>query len=135
MPETSVTLIVAALVLGVALFAWLVGRAISRRLEAVGQQLRAAGERLVNETPLLAARMGDQRADMAELSAATERALWSLSRFDERLDTVRAGLATRRVALDQDRARLVAARATIIRAKRAAQMLIKVIELRRAILG
>lgn len=135
MPEASVTLIVAALLFGVALFAWLVSRAISRRIMAVRTQLRVVDERLVNETPLLAARMGAQRADMAELSAATERALWSLARFDDRLDTVSAGLARRRVALDNDRARLIAARASIVRVRRTAQMLIKVIELRRAILG
>ena len=135
MPETSVTLIVAALLFGVALFALLVGVAISRRIGAVGRQLRTVDERLAHEAPLLAARMGAQRTDMAEVSAATERALWSLARFDERLDTVRAGLATRRVALDHDRTRLIAARATIVRAKRAAQMLIKMMELRRAITG
>ena len=129
------TLIVAALLFGVTLFAWLAGRAVSRRIAAVGTQLRVVDEWLVDETPLVGARMGAQRADMTELSAATERALWSLARFDERLDTVRAGLATRRVALDNDRTRLIAARTKILRAKRAAQMLIKVMGLRRAILG
>ena len=135
MPEATVTLFVAALLLTAALFAWLVGRAISRSLGAVRAQLRATDERLVNETPLLAARMGVQRVEMARVSAATERTLWSLARFDERLDTVRAGLATRRVALDHDRARLIAARATIVRVRRSAQMLIKLIELRRAFLA
>lgn len=135
MPETSATLIIAALLFGVALLAWFVGRAVTRRLDAVRTRLHAADERLVRETPLLAARMDAQRADLAELSAASERALWSLARFDEQLDTVRAGLATRRVALDHDRTRLIAARATIIRVRRSAQMLIKMMELRRAILG
>ena len=129
------TLIVAALLFGVALFALLAGRVISRRIGAVRTRLRTADERLANDTRVLAERMGAQRADLAEVSAATERALWSLARFDERLDTVSAGLATRRVALDYDRTRLIAARATIARAKRAAQMLIKMMELRRAITG
>ena len=129
------TLIVAALLFGVAIFALLAGRVISRRIGAVRTRLRAADERLANDTPLLAERMGAQRAALAEVSAATERALWSLARFDQRLDTVRAGLATRRFALDHDRTRLIAARATIARARRAAQMLIKIMELRRAITG
>lgn len=135
MPEASVTLIVAALLFAVALFAWLVARAISHSLGAVRAQLRAADDRLVNEAPLLAARMVVQRAELAKVSAASERALWSLSRFDERLDTARAALATRRVALDQDRVRLIAARATIVRVTRTAQMLIKMVGLRRAFLG
>jgi hypothetical protein len=135
MPETSLTLIVAALLFGVALFALFVGRTASRRLEAFSAKLRVADERLVNEAPALATRLGAQRAGLAQLSAATERGLWSVSRFDDRLDTVRAGLAMRRVALDRNRARLIAARATIVRVRRSAQMLIKVMELRRAILG
>jgi hypothetical protein len=135
MPDTTVTLIVAAFLFVVALFAWLTTRAISRRIGAITMQLRAADERLVNERPLLAGRMGAQRANLAELSAASERALWSLTRFDERLDTVRAGLVTRRIALNQDRTRLIAAHATLIRARRTAQRLIKMMELRRAITG
>ena len=135
MPDTSVTLIIAALLFAVALVAWLAGRVISRSIGAVTMQLRAADERLVKGAPLLAARMGARRADLAELSAATERALWSLTRFDERLDTVGTGLATRRVALDQDRTRLIAAHATLNRARRTAQRLIKIMELRRAITG
>jgi hypothetical protein len=135
MPETSLTLIVAALLFGVALFAWLIGRAVIHSLGALRQQLRAADERLVNETPLLAARMGAQRADMAELSAASERALWSLARFDGRLDTVRVGLAGHRVELDGARLRIVSAHATLARLRRRAQMLIKVMGLGRTILG
>jgi hypothetical protein len=135
MPATTVSLIVAALLLGVALVAWLIGRALSRRAGALSERLRTLDARLVHETPVLGARMGAQRTDLAAVSAATERALWSLSRFDERVDATRAGLATRRAAIQKDRARLIGARTTIIRARKSAQMIMKVLELRRAILG
>ena len=135
MPETSVTLIVAALLFGVALVALLVGRSISRRLGSLGKQLRAVDARLTHETPVLGARMGAQRAELARVSTATELALWSLSRFDERLDATRESLATRHAAVERDRARLIAARGKIIRVKKSAQMLMRVLELRRAILG
>jgi hypothetical protein len=135
MPEASVTLIVAALLFGMALLAAVVGVAVSRRLGAVGRQLRAADERLVNETPLLAARMGAQRAGMAELSAASERALWSLARLDERLDATRFSLAARRGELDSARLRIVTMHATLATARRRAQMLIKMMGLGRAFLG
>jgi hypothetical protein len=135
MPDTSVTLIVAAILFGVALAAFLIGRALGRRLGALGEGLRTADARIVHETGVLAAWMVLERTDLAAVSTATERALWSLSRFDERLDAARAGLAARRVATEEDRARLIGARTTIIRVKKSAQMVMKVLELRRAILG
>ena len=135
MPETSVTLIVATILFGVALVAWLVGRAVSRRLSALSEGLRAADARIVHEAPVMAARMGVARTDLAAVSTAAERALWSLSRFDERLDTARTGLAARRAAKDKDRARLIGARRTIIRVKKSARMVMRAIELRRVILG
>ena len=133
--DTGLTLIVAALMSAVALIALRLGRAVSDRLGDLGAHLRAVDARLVEDTPILAARMGAQRADLAAVSTATERALWSLSRFDERVDTARAGLASRHAAIEKDRARRLAARSTFIRAKKSAQMVLKVLELRRAFLG
>ncbi|MEO8626172.1 MAG: hypothetical protein ABI452_05670 [Candidatus Limnocylindrales bacterium] len=134
MPDTGLTLIVAALLSAVALSLRL-ARGMGTRLGELGGQLRAVDARLAQETPVLAAKMGAQRADLAALSAQTERALWSLARFDERVDAARAGLATRRAAIERDRARLGAARSTIIRAKKSARVVMKVLELRRAFLG
>jgi hypothetical protein len=74
------------------------------------------------------------RGELAAVSTATGRALWSLSRHDERTDHVREGLAVHRAAIDSDRARLSSTQATIIRAKTTAQLLMKVLKLRRAIL-
>jgi hypothetical protein len=62
-------------------------------------------------------------------------ALWSLSHFDERAEAARAALAGTRTALDNDRARLIAARGAIIRIKKSARMILRALELRRTILG
>jgi phosphoglycolate phosphatase-like HAD superfamily hydrolase len=133
--DTGLTLVVAALLFGVALVALRAGRAVSDRLGELGQQLRQVDTRLVEETPVLAAKLGAQRTDLAAVSTATERALWSLARFDERVDAARAGLASRQEALERDKARLIAARSMIIRAKKSARMVLKMLELRRAFLG
>ncbi|MDL2336089.1 MAG: hypothetical protein QFC55_08675 [Chloroflexota bacterium] len=135
MTDTGLILIVAALLFGFALIALRLGRGVSTRMGELGEQLRAVDARLVHETPVLAAKLGAQRADVAAVSTATERALWSLARFDERVDAARAGLATRHAAIERDQARLIAARSTIIRAKKSARMVMKVLELRRAFLG
>ncbi len=133
--DTGLTLIVAAMLFAVALVALRLGRGVSTRLGRLGEQLRVADARIANATLALAAKMDAQRADLATVSTATERALWSLARFDERVDAARAGLATRHAAIERDRARLTAARSAIIRAKKAARMVMKVLELRRAFLG
>lgn len=135
MSETSVTLFVAALLFIVALVAWLIGRRIVRRARAVRVSLGALDGRLAHETHVIAARIGAARADLAAIDAATERALWSLARFDERVDASRLALAARRTDLDRDRERIVAARAGFARTMRMARLAIKAFELRRAFLG
>ncbi len=134
MAQNDVTLTVAALAVFVAVMVWLV-RAVVVRLGEVGTSLRAADARLVERAPALAIRLGALRTDLAAVSAQTERALWSLSRFDERLESTREGLAAQRGALDKDRERLIAARTTIIRVKKSAGLILKMLELRRAFLG
>ena len=128
------TSILAALAVFITLVIWLI-RVVTGRLGEVGAQLRSLDARLVNGTPLLAGRLGATRADLAAVSTQTERALWSLSRFDERAEAARAALAGTRTALDNDRARLIAARGAIIRIKKSARVILKALELRRAILG
>jgi len=128
------TSILAALAVFIALVIWLI-RVVTGRLGEVGAQLRSLDARLVRTTPTLAGRLGALRADLAAVSTQTERALWSLSRFDERAEAARAALAGTRTALDNDRARLIAARGAIIRIKKSARMIMKMLELRRAFLG
>jgi hypothetical protein len=91
--------------------------------------------RFVNEAPVLAGRLDAARSNLVAVSTQTERALWSLSRFDERLDAARQGLAASALELDKDRERLIAARTTIMRIKKSASLILKMLELRRAFLG
>ena len=128
------TLVIAALAVFITVVVWLI-RTITGALGEAGAQLRTLDARLVAATPLLVDEMAAQRARLAAVSTQTERALWSLSRFDERADAAREALAASRTALDKDRARLIAARGTIIRIRKSARLILKMLELRRAFLG
>ncbi len=128
------TFILAALAVFIASMVWLI-RAVTGRLGELGAGLRALDARLVEGTPPLADRMATVRSDLAALSTQTERALWSLSRFDERANAAQEKLAATRETLDADRARLIAARGAISRVQKSARLILKMLELRRAILG
>ncbi len=134
MNQDDLTLLVAALAVFVVVVVAIV-RGVTGRLNEIGAGLRRADEWMVEETPVLAARLAATRSHLVAVSTQTERALWSLSRLDDRVDGTRAGLARQREALDKDRERLIAARTTIIRVKKSAGLILKMLELRRAILG
>lgn len=134
MHQSDLTLIVAALAVFIVLVVWFV-RVVTGRLSELRGSLRAVDARLVNEMPVLTARLDAARSSLVAVSTQTERALWSLSRFDERLDAARQGLAASALELDKDRERLIAARTTIMRIKKSASLILKMLELRRAFLG
>lgn len=134
MTENDLTFVVAAFAVFITVVIWLV-RVITGSLGDLGARLRSLDARLVNGNPELAGRLSAMRADLTAVSTRTERALWSLSRFDERAEGTREKLAGTRTALDKDRARLIAARGAIIRIKKSARMIMKMLELRRAFLG
>ena len=134
MPANDPTFILAALAVFSAFMVWLI-RSITGKLGEVGAQLRAVDARLVKELPELAGRLGAVQADLAAVSTRTERALWSLSRFDERANAAQEALAKTRTTLDADRARLIAARGAITRVQKSARLILKALELRRAFLG
>jgi hypothetical protein len=134
MPANDPTFILAALAVFIAFMVWLI-RSITSRLGELGAGLRAVDARLVAATPQLADRLATLQADLAAVSTQTERALWSLARFDERADAAREALAKTRTTLDADRARLIAARSAIIRVQKSARLILKMLELRRAFLG
>jgi hypothetical protein len=134
MHQSDLTLIVAALAVFIVLVVWFV-RVVTGRLSELGGSLRAVDARLVTEMPVLTARLDAARSSLVAVSTQTERALWSLSRFDERLDAARQGLAASALELDKDRERLIAARTTIMRIKKSASLILKMLELRRAFLG
>jgi hypothetical protein len=131
--DTALLLFAALAVFAVVVISFV--RGVTGRLGEVSRQLRSVDARLAHEVPVLATRIGAARSDLAAVSAQAERALWSLSRVDARLDAATEGLKTRRVAIERDGDRLVAARSAIIRIKKSARIVLKMLELRRAILG
>jgi hypothetical protein len=134
MPDADPTLILAALAVFIAIVVWFI-RTVTASLGELGGRLRTLDTRLVKAAPTLAERLGAARADLAGVSTQTERALWSLSRFDERADAAQEALSKARTTLEVDRARLIAARGAIIRVQKSARLILKMLELRRAFLG
>ena len=128
------TFMLAALALFIAFMVWLI-RSVTSRLADFGAGLRALDARLVAATPGLADRLAEVRTDLAAVSTQTERALWSLSRFDERANAAQEALQKTRTTLEADRARLIAARGAITRVQKSARLILKMMELRRAFLG
>ena len=135
MTDATVALLLAAMLGALALLTLIGALLLSRRLARIGDTLRQADMRLVAEVPELANRFVTGRHQLNEADAAIERALWFLSRLDHRLDAMRETMRARRDELDRGRSRMIAARAAAGRYRRRAQMLIRAIELRRAILG
>jgi hypothetical protein len=134
MPANDPTLILAALAVFIAFMIWLI-RSVTSRLGNFGTGLRAVDARLVAATPGLTDRLAGVRTDLAAVSTQTERALWSLSRFDERANAAQEALQKTRTTLEADRARLIAARGAITRVQKSARLILKMMELRRAFLG
>ena len=106
-----------------------------RALRRTRQALGTAEVRLADHETLLPSRFSDLRGQLAMAHAASERALWSLSRLDQKVDALAGELSSRRTSLDAQRDRIVAARITATRLRSGARMLIRAIELRRTILG
>ncbi len=100
---------------------------------------RPAAERLsasLNERAItLPETLSGARAGLAERGAAAEHALWTIARFDEQVERATGTLAERRERLDALRARLEGARVNVERLKSAGRLIMRAIELRRAILG
>jgi alpha-D-ribose 1-methylphosphonate 5-triphosphate synthase subunit PhnG len=134
MTDATAALLLAAMIGTLALLTLIGALVLNRRLGAIGSALRREDARLTAATPLLADRFVAGRSQMTASNAAVERTLWWLSRADGRLDSINQALVTRRTELDRQRSRLVAARASFVRIRRTMRMLIRVIELRRAIL-
>lgn len=128
------TFILAALAVFITFVVWLI-RSVTGRLGELGGRLRALDARLVAETPELAGRLDAMRSELAHVSTQAERALWSLSHFDERADAAQETLRNARTTLAASRARLIAARGAIIRVQKSTRLILKMLELRRAILG
>ncbi len=110
-----------------ALMAW-------RAMSKAGAGLRAAEARLSLIAQTIPERMTATRAELAKVDAQTEHALWMLGNLDTRVDAARADLLAKRVASDRLRLRMIEGRLTVARLRQIVRLLVRLGELRRAIL-
>ncbi len=127
-PLTAVLVGLAAVFVLAALLLW-------RRSSAASPGMARLARSLDDQAHTLPVSLSIARVELAEQGAAVEHALWLLARFGERIDGATLALAERRLALDATRARLEGARANVERLKSVVGLIMRAIELRRAILG
>jgi len=118
-----------ALILGVislvgALVAW-------RVLARAGAALRALEDSASGAVANVPVQLAKARSVLAQADALTERALWSLSSTDQRVDVASANLKARRDASDRLRARLIEGRTTLSRLRETVRALMRLNEMRR----
>jgi len=127
-PLTAVLAVAAVVALLGALLLW-------RRVNAATPGLARVAVNLDERALTMPLALSSTRASLAERGSAFEHALWLLARFDGRADNLAAAMARGRANLDTTRARLEGARGSVERLKSTARLIIRAIELRRAILG
>lgn len=128
-------LLTAVLIGAAALIALLFALLVLRRLGHVGRALEAADDRLIRLTHSLPATMAARQSQLASLNATTERGLWSLTSLDQRIDATTAAMRRATAGMIAATGDLERMGSTIRRARSGLKMVIRVIELRRAILG
>ena len=109
MPDTTVALLLTTILAAIALRLLFVALGLRRRVQRMTERLDVIDERFAGFTQTLPRRVARQMETLKELNAQGERVLWTLSRLDERLDTVSASLAERRSQLDTRRVGMVSA--------------------------
>ena len=127
-PLTAVLVPAAAVALIGAMLLW-------RRVNSAQSDLARMAVRLDERAQTLPLALSSTRAELAERGAAVEHAMWVMARFDERADNLVGSMARARAGLDAARARLEGARGNVERLKSTARLIMRAIELRRAILG
>lgn len=127
-PVTVALVVTAAVALLGATVLW-------RRASAAQTGLTRVAASLDERTLTLPPALLSARAALAERGAAVERAGRMIARFDGRAEGIEGTLAQRRAGLDATRQKLEGARAGMQRLKSAARLIMRAIELRRAILG
>jgi len=127
-------LIPLAVVLVVAAAVTLIGATLLwRRVRAVQAGLARLAVSLDERALTLPLALSSTRAALAERGAAVEHATWVMTRFDERADRLVGSMAQGRAGLDATRARLEGARGNVERLQSTARLIMRAIELRRAI--
>ncbi|MEX2548457.1 MAG: hypothetical protein WD830_11835 [Chloroflexota bacterium] len=124
----------AALVGLAAVFA-LCARFLRRRAKAMAPGMAQLARSIDDMAHTLPVSLSIARVELAEQGAAVEHSMWLLARFGDRVDGATLALAERRQALDATRAKLEGARANVERLKSVVGLIMRAIELRRAILG
>ena len=75
------------------------------------------------------------RTRLSDVQTASERGLWALTRFDERVDTATEQLQRNRLELADQHTRLLAARDAVNQMRRFLRTLVKMNALRRTVIG
>jgi hypothetical protein len=106
-----------------------------RTLGRTAHGLRELDERLLARAEALPRQAAAARERLVDVRGETERALWSLSNLDTRLDSTAAALADKRAASDTLRASMKRNRAPLARIRNGARALLRVVQMRREFLG
>ena len=113
----------------------LVAVLVTRRLGAARAALTTVSMQLDEAAATLPPRIRDARAMLAEQGAAAEHALWTIDRYDKELEKLHLRLAARGQSIDELHDSLERARTAVARLVSATRMIVRAVELRRAIWG
>lgn len=128
---TTEQLIAVAAAIAVGLLA-LVGALLTfRALARAGTGLRALEAKLEAQSTAVEQALTRVPAGLRDAHAQTERALWTLTTLDERLDGASAAIRARRDASDRLRSRLIDGQANVARLRETIRLLIRLNDLRR----
>jgi hypothetical protein len=108
---------------------------VARRLGAARAALTTVAAQLDDAAATLPSRIRDARAMLAEQGAAAEHSLWTMRQYDRQMDKLSARLASGSQSIDEMHESLERARVAVARLVSATRLLMRVVELRRAILG
>ena len=127
-PLTIVAAVGAIATLAVALL-------VVRRMGAVHAALATVETQLDDAAATLPARIRESRAMLAEQGAAAEHTLWTMQQYDRQMDKMSARLQSSGRSIDEMHESLERAKVAVARLVSATRLLMRVVELRRAILG
>ena len=131
---TTQDIVILAICGSVAAFSTIGALAAWRTLSRVGRGLNAAAVGLSQRAQAFPERLEGVRTQLASVDAQAERALWMLGELDDRIDRASADLRAKRVASDSLRLRFLEGRVTVARIRQLVRLMIRLGELRRAIL-
>ena len=108
---------------------------VSRRLGETRAALITVSAQLEEAAATLPPRIRDARAMLAEQGAAAEHALWTIQQYDRQLEKMSVRLSSGGKSIDELHDSLERAHTAVARLVSATRMIMRVVELRRAIWG